>query len=260
MKNTVLTALLLINLSAFAQPKVGFEFGSFSFFDRNEIMYLDKAASWGGNIGVNVAFPLLKSNLAFETGILLHDNYYRLRGPHYSIWYNEKFGSGFRIHEEVNNLAVSIPFLLVWSKGRIQPFIGLEVQQRITSNDKIECGLGNMSAGNPIFFYGRGEDLIDLAGFNWCLDAGLYWACSPRYRLKVQYARGMNTYATHHISPKIINEVNEGGTTVQSTPIDRFQLGLVYTPDWKRKKEQVTTKEKKQDKKTMKEILKSIYQ
>ncbi len=260
MKYFIIFGLSLILIQGFAQPKVGIEFGTYGFADRHKITYLDKTASLGACLGVQTAFPFPGRQLAFETGVLLNDNYYRLRGPHYSVWYTDQYGSGFSIQKNINNLSLSIPFTCVLTKWSLQPFLGAGLEYNFVKSEPVSVGLGSMAAGDPIFFEAKGEDMIKLSGFNWFLNAGLYWACSSHTRLKLQYSLGMNTYATHHISPKIINGVNEGGTTIQLTPIDRFQLGLVYTPDWKRKKEQVSTEEKKQDKKTMKEILKSIYQ
>jgi hypothetical protein len=254
MKHLLIGLLLFLSLKSFSQPTFGFEIGGYEFADRQKIMYLDKTVSWGGNIGAHVSFPILKKKMALQTGLSFCDDYYKLRGPNFKVWFSDEYFSGFSIHKNVNSIGLNLPITLAWNKGRIQPFIGVDFKQSLLKNNVYIQSLGNIGVGNPMFFYAKGEDLIDLSEFNWYLHGGFYFVCSPKAKIKIQYTRGINNFVTHTISPKIINGVNLG-TTVQHSQIDRFQVAFVYYPSWKKKMEG-----NKKTKRSFKDAIKTLYQ
>jgi hypothetical protein len=262
MKNLLITFLLLCSMSSFSQPTVGLELGGVAFADRNPMMYLDKTTSPGGYLGLNVAFPLFNQKAALETGIHFYDHYYRLLGPEFKVWFTDDRGSSFDIMKKINLFGLSVPLSFVWKQYRLQPFCGIEVQRSILSRDIIKIKLGGHIHGNPVTFWARGEDLVDISEFNWFMSGGFYFVCSSKLKVKVEYARGMNDFATHRISPKIINGENVGGTSVHTSPIDKVQVGLVYNPQWKRNPKDKNTENANievRPKRTFKEIIQSIY-
>jgi len=257
MKYLWIIMLLAFSLSSLAQVKVGFNFGANAITDRDEVMYIDNPVNFGGDIGLNISLPFLNNRLAVETGLLFYDNYYRLRGPQTKVWFNDEYFSGFKVNKNMNDFGLNLPVAIAWNRGSIRPFLGAQFQQSLSSTRVQKQTLGDIGVGNPLFFYAVGWDVIELSSFTWYLNAGMYVVCSPKVKLKFQYAMGMNDFVTHNISPKIINDVNLG-TTVQSSRINKFQVALVYTPLWN-KKEQKKHKEN-QPKRSFNDKVKDLYQ
>lgn len=262
MKNLLITFLFLCSMSSFSQPTVGLELGAVAFADRNPMMYLDKTTSPGAYLGLNLAFPLFNQKAALETGIRFYDHYYKLLGPEFKVWFTDVYGSPFKIWENINLAGLSVPLSFVWTQYRFEPFCCIELQRSILKKKSINVSLGSVLAGNPIYLDARGEDLMDISEFNWFVSGGFYFVCSSKLKVKVEYARGMNDFATHRISPKIINGENVGGTSVHTSPIDKVQVGLVYYPQWKRNPKDKNTENANievRPKRTFKEIIQSIY-
>lgn len=262
MKNLLITFLLLCSMASFSQPTVGLELGGVAFADRNPMMYLDRTTSPGGYLGLNVAFPLFNQKAALETGIRFYDHYYKIHGPEHSVRFSDDYGSGFKFMKELNMIGVTVPFSVIWAQYRLRPFFGVEIQQSLNRDSIYDFGLGGIAHGNPVTFWARGEDLVDISEFNWFVSGGFYFVCSSKLKVKVEYAQGMNDFATHRISPKIINGENVGGTSVHTSPIDKVQVGLVYYPQWKRNPKDKNTENANievRPKRTFKEIIQSIY-
>ncbi len=257
MKYLWFIVLLAFSLSSFAQVKIGFNFSANAIADRDEVMYIDNPVNFGGDIGVNISLPFFIDRLAVESGLLFYDNYYRLRGSYTKVWFTDEYGSGFKVNKNMNDFGLNVPVALVWNKGRIRPSVGVQFQQSLSSNRVQKQTLGDIGVGNPLYFYAEGWDVIELSSFTWYLNAGAYLVCSPKVKLKIQYALGMNDFVTHQISPKIINGVNLG-TTVQTSRINKFQVALVYTLSCD-KKEQKKQKENK-PKRSFKDKIREFYQ
>jgi hypothetical protein len=226
------------------------------------MMYLDKTTSPGGYLGLNVAFPLFNQKAALETGIRFYDHYYKLLGPLFKVRFSDEYGSSFGIMKNINSFGLSIPLSFVWTQFRIQPLLGLEIGRSFNKDTIYHLRLGGIIHGDPITFLAEGRDLVDISEFNWFVSGGFYFVCSSKLKVKVEYARGMNDFATHRISPKIINGENVGGTSVHTSPIDKVQVGLVYNPQWKRNPKDKNTENANievRPKRTFKEIIQSIY-
>jgi hypothetical protein len=248
--------LLILSFVSYSQSTIGVTFGGYGFTDRDEVMYIDNPVNFGGEAGVNVSLPFLNEKLAFETGLLFYDFYYRIRGPYYQVWFTDTHGSSFYVNENLNDFGMNLPVAIAWNKGIIRPFMGAHVQQSLSSNRVGYGYLGGITVEKPDLFNAKGIDVIELSSLTWYLNAGVYVVCSPNVKLKFQYAIGMNDFVTHNISPKIINDVNLG-TTVQSSRINKFQVALVYTPSWNKK---VQSKQKEnQPKRSLNDKMKDFY-
>lgn len=259
MKKILVVLLLALSVPAFSQVKIGFAFGLNGITDRDKVMYVENPVNIGGELGVNVSLPVLNSYLAIETGLLFYDIYYRLRGPYFKVWFSNDFGSGFSFNENMNDFGLNLPVSITWNKGKLRPFIGAGFQKSLSSNREGYDILGSMNAGNPVYFSGRGEDIIELSSFTWYLNGGISYVCSPKVKLNVQYSMGMNNFVTHTMSPKIVNDVNYG-TTIQGSRINKFQLAMVYTPSWQKKVEKNHRGQEPKPKRTIKEKMKGLYQ
>jgi hypothetical protein len=252
MKTLLIILLSFVSCYSYSQLNIGFQFGITPITDRDEVMYIDNPVNFGGEAGVNVSLPFLNKNLAFETGLLFYDYYYRLRGPEYQVWFNEYHGSMFRVRKNMNDFGLDLPIAIAWNKGMIRPFLGAGFQQSLSSNRVEDCNLGGYTHEKPEFFNAKGQDIIELSSFTWYINGGINFVFTPKVGLKLQYSLGMNDFVTHNISPKIINDVNYG-TTVQSSRINKFQLAMVFTPAWGGHKDKTT-------KRSFKEKVKGFYQ
>ena len=259
MKSFLLVPFLLLTQSLLAQLTTSFEIGGHLFADRDEIMFVDKSLSPGGEIGVNFSYPVSGKKLYVETGLLFYDSYYTVRGPKKDtvIWFTDKYGSSVHVSENTNTFGLKVPVSFRYTLGLFEAFAGIEMQYMLSSNNEIEVRLCGTTVENPVFFYAVGWDIITLSSFNWHLMLGANIVLSPKFKVRAQYSRGMNDYATHQISPRIVNGENLG-TVTQSTRTDRYKLSLVYTPQWGVKKDKTAKKAKR--KQGLKNFFKDIYQ
>jgi hypothetical protein len=157
-------------------------------------------------------------------------------------------------------MGLMIPFSLRVNVKFFQLFGGVSIQNDITSNHHIDEVLHSSEKGRegtPSYVITEGWDIITLSSFNWHIIMGANIVLSPKFKVRAQYSRGMNDYATHQISPRIVNGENLG-TITQSTRTDRYKLSLVYTPQWGVKKDKTAKKAKR--KQGLKNFFKDIYQ
>jgi hypothetical protein len=262
MRYLFLVPFLLLTQSLLAQLTTSFEIGGHLFADRDKIMFVDKSLSPGGEIGVNFSYPVFNNLVYLESGLLFYDSYYHLSGKSDSVvWIiNDDFGSYPSIYVRCNNFGLMLPVTLRLNINAFQLFTGISIQNDITSNHHVyEVLYGSTSGrkGTPSYVYGTGLDIITLSSFNWHLILGANIVLSPKFKVRAQYSRGMNDYATHEISPRIVNGENMG-TVTQSTHTDRYKLSLVYTPQWGVKKDKTAKKAKR--KQGLKNFFKDIYQ
>ncbi|MDA3815912.1 MAG: hypothetical protein PF486_00935 [Prolixibacteraceae bacterium] len=260
MKSFPLIIFLLFTHHLFAQLTTSFELGGYLVSDRDEVMFIDNSIySPGGEIGVNFSFPVIRGKLCVETGLLFYDSYYTVKGPERDtvIWFTDIYGSSVHIWEKTNTFGLKVPISFRYTIGLFEAFAGIEMQNMLSSNNEIEERLCGSIREGPVFFYAEGYDIITLSSFNWHLIMGANIVLSPKFKVRAQYSRGMNDYATHQISPRIVNGENMG-TVTQSTRTDRYKLSLVYTPQWGVKKDKTAKRAKR--KQGLKNFFKDIYQ
>jgi hypothetical protein len=260
MKSFLLVPFLLLTQSLLAQLTTSFEIGGHLFANRDEIMFVDKSLSPGGEIGVNFSYPVFKTLVYLESGLLFYDSYYHLSTESYYPIRFESHGTSASIDLRCNNMGLMIPFSLRVNVKFFQLFGGVSIQNDITSNHHIDEVLHSSEKGRegtPSYVITEGWDIITLSSFNWHIIMGANIVLSPKFKVRAQYSRGMNDYATHQISPRIVNGENLG-TITQSTRTDRYKLSLVYTPQWGVKKDKTAKKAKR--KQGLKNFFKDIYQ
>ncbi|MCF8360870.1 MAG: hypothetical protein K9H26_19115 [Prolixibacteraceae bacterium] len=262
MKKYLFILTFLLSFSVYSQPRVGFQLGATVFNDLDEVMYINKTLSFGGELGINATFPLLKNKLAIETAFLFYNDLYMLRGPHVMISVDDGYSGGTYVYKNISTNGFSLPVNLLWNKGVVRPFIGATNQLSISPNENEIEPLGDISKGNmgdPDYIHAYGNDTIEMAAFTWYINAGVNIVLSPRATIKLQYALGMNDFVTHKITPKIVNDVNYG-TTVNTTRINKYKVAFIYYPDWGRKRQKTPKATREKDKRPLGEKLKEFYQ
>ena len=142
--------------------------GASVFNDLDEVMYIDKTLSLGGELGLNATFPFLKNKLAVETAFLFYNDLYMLRGPQFTTWFTEEHGGGTKINKNIIINGFRLPVNLLWNKGVIRPFIGTTFQLNISPNKSEIEPLGSRSIGqkgDPDYIIAYGIDTIEMAAF-----------------------------------------------------------------------------------------------
>jgi hypothetical protein len=262
MKKYLFILTFLLSFSVYSQTRVGFQLGATVFNDLDEVMYIDKTMSFGGELGINATFPFLKNNLAVETAFLFYNDLYMLRGPNTRIEFDGGYGGGTSVHEDINTNGFRLPVNLLWNREVVRPFIGATFQLGISPNNAAIMPLVDIAKGHkgdPDYIHAYGNDTIEMAAYTWYINAGVNIVLSQKATIKLQYALGMNDFVTHKITPKIINDVSYG-TTIYTSRINKYQVAFIYYPDWGRKREKTTKATREKNKRPLGEKLKEFYQ
>lgn len=244
---------MLTSLTVFSQVKVGFELGGSALRNLDSISHTNKTLSFGGEVGLNVEFPIVKNKISFETGLLFYDTYYRSKGPHVTIIITEALWSGIKQNTKINDLGFKIPFRFIVQTNNIKPFVGIDLSKSISGNRFFEKGL--YSAGVKDI-HASGIYSVQLSPYTLNICGGFYYIHSPSVKYRLQYSMGMNNFVEYTFTERIINGVVIDPVYSESTRMHQLNVALVYTPKWEKNKSETI----KIEKPPLKERLKQIYQ
>lgn len=260
MRGLLLLFIVGLCFSSMAQVKVGFSLGGLVISDRYEVKYIETHKSYGGQLGVEAVIPVLKNKLAIETGLHFYNYSYNLIRSNEEIWFSNGIGNVSSYHDNFNVLGLSLPVALAWSQWKVQPFVGANFLFSFSSQKETIGHLERLGVRNSdnIRITYEATDTIRFAPLTISAIAGINYVLTRNLKLRVQYSMGLNDFIAHRISPKIVDGVNVGGTTVYGNRKDQFQLMAIYIPDWGKNK--VERQKRKAERPSFNERIKMLYQ
>ncbi|HKM93182.1 MAG TPA: hypothetical protein VJY41_05980 [Prolixibacteraceae bacterium] len=152
-----------------------------------------------------------------------------------------------------------MPVAIVWNRGKLCPFVGVEIGRNLIPNNEFALGLVNtLETIKDISTLYEAESIINFSSSTVNVNGGVDYVFSPRIKLRLQYSMGLNDFVTHRISTMIVDGVNMNGTTFQSNRVNKLQLTAIYIPDWKKNKK--NRQMQKAERPSFKERIKLFYE
>ncbi|HKM93781.1 MAG TPA: hypothetical protein VJY41_09030 [Prolixibacteraceae bacterium] len=228
--------LMVLKVGVMGQAIWAFQLSTISQLNTLDSKYHKNIPNFGGAIGVNVAFPLVKEQLSLVTGVALYDYYFRTQKAEFISESLVGLKSSYNINQSYNCIGFTFPIEIVYESRYIQPFIGFDLSYQINNTTKEDI-VNSSGERAPDGTYKLTESYISttFTPFTYYAKSGVYVNLNSKLKLKIQYSFCLNNYIEIDFKKLIVNEeVNE--EEFFNSRMHRFELGMVYYPSFKREK------------------------